>query len=193
LQHLYIYILTYYSYFTYLSLSKVLLIEIKKKDFYSILEIKRREEYLKDLKFYHSLYLYSDFSRNAIEKFKLNTEEKKFTNRDILINQGDPLEFIYIVKSGSFQVLYKLKKNITNEFDLQFYSSITPIDFRFTENNLHEIKGFKIMEENFKISTLEKGQFIGDLEFYHGKDKSYFSIYCISEGSTIIKIPIKVN
>lgn len=183
----------YFSYLTYVSMTKVLLIEIKKKDFYSILEIKRREEYLKDLKFYHSLFLYCDYSRNAIEKFKLNTEEKKIANRDILINQGDNLDFVYIVKSGSFQVLYKLKKNIVNEFDLQFYSSITPIDFRFTENYLHEIKGFKIMEENLKILTLEKGQFIGDLEFFHGKDKSYFSIYCISEGSTVIKIPRKVN
>ncbi len=178
---------------TYLTITKVILIEIRKKDFYLILENVRKEEYLKELKFFHSISIYSEFSRNAIEKLKLNSEEKKFANRDILIKQGDPLNFIYIVKSGRFQVLYKIKKNIFNEFDLKFYSSITPSDFRFTENNLYEIKGFKTTEENFKILTLEKGQLIGDLEFFHEKDISFFTVICLNEGSTIIEIPKKVS
>lgn len=137
--------------------------------------------------------MYSEFSRNAIEKLKLNSEEKNFYSREILIKQGEPLDSVYIVRSGRFQVNYKLKKNIYNEFDLKFYSSITPVDFRFTENRKHEIKGYKTTEENLKILTLEKGQFIGDLEFFHEKDISYFTVICINEGSSIIKIPKKVE
>jgi CRP-like cAMP-binding protein len=90
-------------------------LEIKKKDYYSILENLRREEYLKNLKFYHSINFYCDYSRNAIEKINLNSEEKRFILKEVLIKQNDILDYIYIVRNGSFFLNYKMKKNIVNE------------------------------------------------------------------------------
>lgn len=96
------------------------------------------------------------------------------------------MDKIFIVKSGSFQITYKSTKNIVNEFDLNYYTNITPLEFRFTENLKHEIKGFKKTEENLKLFSVEKGQFIGDLEFIHAKDKSYFTITCAQKDSKLI-------
>jgi len=144
---------------------------------------------LKDLKFYHSISVFSEFSRNAIERLKLSLKEKKYFNGEILIEQNQIIDHIFLVKSGSFQITYRSTKNIVNEFDLNYYTNITPLDFRFTENRKHEIKGFKKTEENLKLFTIEKGQFIGDLEFIHKKEKSYFTVTCLHEGSIVISLP----
>jgi CRP-like cAMP-binding protein len=152
----------------------------------------RREEYLKELKFFHSITVFSEFSRNAIERLKLNLNEKKYLKGEIVIEQKDPINYIFIVKSGSFQVTYKTTKNIVNEFDLNYYSNITPLGFRFTENRKHEIKGFKKTEENLKLFSVEKGHFIGDLEFIHKRNLSYFTITCVQKDSILISIPKNV-
>lgn len=170
-----------------------MLLKIKKKDFYSLLEGLRKEEYYKDLKFYHSISVLSKFSRNAIEKFKFNLKEKKYFNGEVVIEQNQPIDTIFIVKSGSFQVSYRSKKNIVNHFDLNYYSNITPMDFRFTENRKYEIRGFKRTEENLKLLTIEKGQFIGDLEFIDKKDKGYFTVTCINEGSVLLSMSFLVK
>jgi len=166
---------------------------INKKDFTSLIEPIRKEEYLRELKFYHSISIFSDFSRNVIERLRLCVREKKYYNGEILIEQNKKINHIYLVKSGSFQITYKFTKNIVNEFDLNYYSNITPLDFRFTENRKHEIKGFKKTEENLKLFTIEKGQFIGDLELIHKKEISYFTVTCLHEGSIVISMPCYVN
>lgn len=120
---------------------------------------------------------------------KLNLKEKRYFNGELVIEQNQLINHVYIVKSGSFQVTFKSTKNIVNEFDLNYYTSITPLDFRFTENRKHEIKGFKKTEENLKLLTVEKGQFIGDLEFIQNREKSFFRVTCIHEGSVLISIP----
>jgi len=120
---------------------------------------------------------------------KLNIKEKKYLNGEIVIEQNESIDKIYLVKSGSFQITYKSTKKIVNEFDLNYYSYITPLDFRFSENLKHEIKGFKKTEENLKLFAVEKGQFIGDLEFIHKRNKSYFSVTCCQKDSILISMP----
>lgn len=141
------------------------------------------------MKFFHSISVFSEFSRNAIERLKLNVFEKKYFNGEIVVEQDQIIDQIYIVRSGSFQVTYRSKKNILNEFDLNYYTNITPLDFRFTENCKHEIKGYKKTEENLKLFTVEKGQFIGDLEFIHKRDKSYFMVTSMQKDSVLISLP----
>lgn len=136
--------------------------------------------------------MFTKFSRNAIEKLKFNLKEKKYFNGEVVIEQNKPIDTIFIVKSGSFQVAFRLKKNIVNHFNLNYYSNITPIDFRFTENRKYEIRGFKKTEENLKLLTIEKGQFIGDLEFIHKHDKSNFTVTSLHEGSVLLSMPFYV-
>lgn len=173
-------------------MQKSFLLEIKRKDFYCLIEPVRKEEYLKELKFFHSISIFSEFSRNAIERLKLNIKEKKFLTGEKVLEQNDPISNVYIVKSGSFQIRYKTIKNIVNEFDLNYYINITPMEFRFTENRNYEIKGFKKTEENWKLFTAERSQFIGDLEFIHKKERSYFTIECAQKDSVLISIPKNV-
>ena len=191
--YFYLFKFNIFSGFCYKSISKCYLLELKKKNFTICLENIRKEEYNKELKFYHSISIFNDFSRNAIERLKLNITEKKYSSGEIVITQGQLINSLYIVKSGSFQVLYKLEKNIKNEFDLNYYSNITPDNFRFTEDRRHEIKGFKNTKVNLKLLTIESGQFLGDLEFIHKKDTSYFTIVCLNEGAVLISLPKNVN
>ncbi len=178
-----------YSSLSFVASKKTILLEIKKKDFYIFLEPTIKEEYLKELKFFHSISILSSFSRNAIERLKLNLKEKRYFNGEVVIEQSQLLNDIFIVKSGSFQVTFRSYKNIINEFDLNYYTNITPLDFRFTENRKHEIKGYKKTEENLKLLKVEKGQFIGDLEFIKKSEKSFFTVTCINEGSVLISMP----
>lgn len=177
----------------YLTSTKCFLFEIKKRDYHTCLETYRKDEYLKELKFYHSISVFTELSRNALEKLRLSVKEIIYYNGEIVLKQGDPIKYIYIVKSGSFQVSYKWTKYIKNDFDINYYSNITPLDFRFTHDRGYEMKGYKKFEETLKLLTLEKGQFIGDLEFIHQKENSYFTAMSLHKGSALVSIPIKVN
>lgn len=58
----------------------------------------------KVIDFFKNLPYFSNFSRTAITKMRLNFKKLKFKCNHLIYKEGDPSEFVYIVINGDFEL-----------------------------------------------------------------------------------------
>lgn len=158
--------------------------EIKKKDYNAIFEASKKNEMNDEIKFFKSTKLFKDCNKAFIEKFSYYMEHKEYSGGDFIIKQGDPIDSLFIVRRGLFQVFYKKKDKIETEFDINYFSNLNRKD-RFTDRRAHEIKGYISTSDDLKLLVLGPGDIFGDVEMLKKSDKSLFTIICNQKGSVL--------
>ena len=114
---------------------------------------------------------------------------KKISKGDFLVKKGEPFNNIYIIRHGSFKIFFNTKIKITTEYDLNSFSSnkkryqSANIKYKFEKNCYDKIQ--------YQIITLFSGEFIGDVEYYLGKENYVLFAKCTSEDTEVIEIDLK--
>lgn len=161
--------------------------ELKKKDFITIFDNIKKIELNEEINFFKSMKIFAHCNRSFVEKFTYCMEPKEYSGQEIIVNQNDLIENIYIVRRGLFQVYYKTERNLDAVFDLNYFSEINSNNNqRFTDNRLFEIKGFKKTSELHKLFVLGPGEVYGDIELVRNSEVSLFTLKCIQKSSEIL-------
>ena len=140
------------------------------------------------LKFLEGLQIMKNRKSDKIINNIYNSINERFVNiGDTLINFGEELTKFYIIRKGYFQVEIKMKEKVINIFnDLDSFGNYNQKEK--TENIKYEAKNYYTKEENYKIITYGKGEFLGDIEFYLGSKKYLTKILCKSSSSVVYEI-----
>ena len=114
---------------------------------------------------------------------------KKVSKSEFLVKKDDPFKFIYIIRYGSFKIFFNTKIKITSEFDLNNFSNpkkrtqSANVKYKFKKNYFDKLQ--------YQIIFLFHGEFIGDIEYYLGKEKYVLFAKCSSEDTQVIEINLK--
>ena len=111
---------------------------------------------------------------------------KKISKGEYLVKKGEPYNNIYLIRHGSFHIFFNTKIKIITEYDLESFSNSkkrsvsSNIKYKFEKNCFDRIQ--------YQIITLFSGEFIGDIEYYLGKDKYSLFARCTSDDTEVFEI-----
>ncbi|KAL4474134.1 hypothetical protein ABPG72_002859 [Tetrahymena utriculariae] len=88
------------------TLEKSHLAVLKKKEFRTILREKEEVQLVKEMKYFSTLPFFEGQNFNLVRDIYLNTFKLKCINKEIIFNEGDESDSVFIIKSGEF-VLFK--------------------------------------------------------------------------------------
>jgi len=112
--------------------------------------------------------------------------EQSFKNKDIILKQGDPINNLYIVKSGSFiftinhESISPVSQDINSFIRYQFIT-----DEPFLEKRKYELTGKIKNNEEIPIFIYQSKKIFGDVEIISGRNTSLFNIYSNEDNSSL--------
>lgn len=71
--------------------------------------------------FLHSLPYFEAWTRSTIAKFQYFFTRQDYQRHHVVYREGDPIEYIYIVFSGEFELISRQKNQVKKEVDLITY------------------------------------------------------------------------
>jgi len=134
--------------------SPTVLGEINRLDFLNILEKSFKADLIEEMKFVQSIPFLKTCQIYIIKKIFKNFIRKKGKINERIITQGDPINSLYILKTGQFSLQYNDLIELENGFDLNFFLSTNEMlsnQERFTGSRLHEIKGYQQTKEKYNV------------------------------------------
>ena len=113
-------------------------------------------------------------------------EEKIYKKSDVILKQGEPINNLYIIKSGSFifTINHESISQVSQDINSFIrYQSIT--EEPFMEKRKYELTGKIKNNEQIPIFIYQKKKLFGDIEIISGKNTSLFNIYANEDNSTL--------
>jgi CRP-like cAMP-binding protein len=181
-----------------------ILLEVSKDNYLKIFEQFVRKELAIEVRFLKSIHIFRESVRSFIEKFYYILEKKTYTQGSIVVNQGDDLDFILILRTGSFAVIYKNKQKVKNTFNINIFNDFNrkkiessqkefkEINNRFTRVRNNELRDTYFKIEMNKLVILQPGDIFGDIETKNDHNKAYFTLKAINNNSCVYIITRKV-
>jgi CRP-like cAMP-binding protein len=127
--------------------------EISKLDYLHIFENTKRLEINEEMRFLNSVQVLKSCPGRIVQKIHSILEKKVCRKGEIVAKQDYNCESIYIVRKGSFEMIYNLKTNYKSDFNLDFYQSLDDNRTqRFTSSRIFELKDSIVKTEPFKVS-----------------------------------------
>lgn len=109
------------------------------------------------------------------QKLKLH----KYKTNELVMEQNTPLNQIYLIKQGSFSLTHISKYINEVYFNLDYFKNFqeeAKESERFIGFRNYELKGNFSYLDKEKIMILERGEIIGDIEWYMKKDVALFNL-----------------
>ena len=136
------------------------------------------------INFLSKINIFKDTNQAILNHIVNKIKIKKILKNEYLVKKGEPFENIYLIRYGSFSIYFNTKIKITINYDLDNFQD---------KNKRSESAGNKIDQSctdnlQYKIISLFPGEFIGDIEYYLGKEKYILYAKCLVEDSQIIEI-----
>ena len=113
-------------------------------------------------------------------------KEQSFKNKEIILKQGEPINNLYIVKSGSFifTINHESISPVSQDINSFIrYQSIT--DEPFLEKRKYELTGQIKNNEEIPIFIYQSKKLFGDVEIISGRNTSLFNIYSNEDNSSL--------
>ena len=113
-------------------------------------------------------------------------EERIYKKSDVILRQGEPINNLYIIKSGSFifTINHESISQVSQDINSFIrYQSIT--EEPFMEKRKYELTGKIKNNEQIPIFIYQKKKLFGDIEIISGKNTSLFNIYANEDNSTL--------
>jgi len=102
--------------------------------------------------FLTTIEFFKDQTVYFFEKLLKLFQTKSFIHGDIILKQGEPIDYFYIIRRGKFSVEYTHKNKVFIDFGIGYFKDIN--DERFTSNRNSEIKGSFNADEILKVKRL---------------------------------------
>ena len=125
----------------------------------------------------------------VIREIYKSITEHHYRIHQTVLNQGDPIDNLYIIKSGSFLLTINHESIAQVSQDIYsfiHYQAITQEPF--VEKRRYELTGKISNKEQIPIFIYQKRKFFGDIEIISGRDKSLFNIIANEEKSSLYVI-----
>jgi CRP-like cAMP-binding protein len=113
-------------------------------------------------------------------------KEQTFKKHEIILKQGDTINNIYIVKSGSFifTINHESISHVSQDINSFIrYQSIT--EEPFLEKRKYELTGKIKNNEEIPIFIYQSKKLFGDIEIISGRNTSIFNIYANEDNSSL--------
>ena len=114
---------------------------------------------------------------------------KKVSKGEFLVRKGEPFNNIYLIRYGGFNIFFNTKIKITTEYDLNILSNekkrsqSANLKYKFEKNCFDKLQ--------YQIINLFSGEFIGDIEYYLGKEQYALFAKCNNNDTEVIEINLK--
>ena len=141
------------------------------------------------INFLSKINIFKDINNIVLNNLYDLIKIKKVSKSEYLVKKDDPFKYIYIIRYGSFKIFFKTKIKITTEFDLNSFSN--PKKRTQSANLKYKFKKDYFDKLQYQIIYLFHGEFIGDIEYYLGKEKYVLFAKCSSEDTQVIEINLK--
>lgn len=84
------------------------LIVLSKEDYNRIIGTIEKKAYLDRINFLRNIPIFSKLTKTSLGKMTYYFEVKKCIKEHVLFKEGDPADFVYIVKKGEFEITKKV-------------------------------------------------------------------------------------
>ncbi len=111
----------------------------KKRSFFAVLDRQTYKRVLmkieqkrlnKAVGFLHSLPFFKSWTRSTISKFQYFFTRQEFSRNHVVFKEGDPIDYIYLIFSGEFELSMKQRSQVKREVDLGSYLSLDKLEAR---------------------------------------------------------------
>ena len=164
--------------------------EISKLDYVMIFEKTNFLDKLNVLNFLYHVKIFKACNNNIIvENLYDIMSKKKCKKGDVLFNQGDEFNSMYVVVKGTFKVIFYSNRKMINKFiHGAFDCKNNDEEFeRFTNQRKYELLDQYEDIIEYKIVNYEQGELIGDLEYKYNKKRYIFSVICDLDDSEVLE------
>jgi CRP-like cAMP-binding protein len=158
-----------------------------------------------DLKFLKTIPQFQKMNKKTLQKFAKGHKELRIKRNQTLIKEGDPPEFLYVLKEGLFKVskhMYKDRKSEEN-FEFQLLNQNPTVAQRYRSNfgarfDLKKEMNLPLMiigqekrvdngQRKNNDADIGQGKMVGDFEAVNGL-KNVFTIICDSQEGVVYRI-----
>lgn len=140
-----------------------------------------------DLKFLKTIPQLQKMNKKMLQKFALNHKELRIKRNQVLIQEGDPPEYVYILKEGHFKVskhMYTDKKSEEN-FEFQLLNQNPTVAQRYRSN--FGLRNNLKKEMTLPLMIIGQGKMVGDFEAISGLNY-VFTIKCDSLEGVVYRV-----
>ena len=89
------------------------------------------------IEFFQSIPIFSTWTKRSLAKLKYYFVKKTYPRKGIVYKAGDPSTYVYIVKSGEFEVSCKVQSPFAKPVKVDYMSQIGPPTRKQTVNNIY--------------------------------------------------------
>jgi CRP-like cAMP-binding protein len=143
---------------------------------------------------FRSIPYFTHWKINEIKKFKEYFTEVEYLRNHTVYKEGAHPEFVYIVKTGDFEIIKKVKHRLNSNdkyYDIMFDKKdyVPRNDFRWASPVLgFSMSGNKVNSQYVRWAQIGKGSIIGEHEVVH-KTPWAATVKCFSTTGSLLRIP----
>lgn len=147
-------------------------------------------ENMSELNFLSKLDLFRQCNRVIVEKLNTVLEKQRYNKGQIITQQGQSYDGLYIIRKGQFEVNLKISSNVKKEYDISALDNIAKCpEGLFNSDKLLELKNSYNEIRMLKLMILNRGNLINDFEIHKKSDKCFFTYKCSMDGSYVLFLP----
>lgn len=163
------------------------------KDLFATLVNKHYQYSLKnELSFFFNLTYFKGIKRSNIGFLVANSQKLLFKRGAALTIQGNPCDSIFIVRQGQIKLSYIQTVNHRNDFDIDYFESISDIKDRFSTPRIIELFPSYNEKRLLSIIIITNGDIIGDFELKYRTKQYYFNSNCELNNSIVYRFDIEL-
>lgn len=120
------------------------------------------------------LYTPSDFLTQKIINCLI---KRNFHKNEIIFKQGDPYRCFYFIREGKINISLKIEKKVKCNLSPEIIIGNKTMQ-HFTSSYIHILKGKYSEKNNYKLYTINKGELIGEIEYFRDVSQYYYTAEC---------------
>lgn len=163
--------------------------EIQMKKYQMLIEKFTSMEHSGEINFLLSMNIFKKCNRILIEKLLSLMTKKTYNKGEIVIEQGSPVNSLYIIRKGQCEVEVSLSQSVIKEFDMNALDIIAKCPNEpFSSNRIYELINSYTETNKYKLMILNPCAMINDIEILKKSENCLFSVKAFSEGTVLYSI-----
>lgn len=164
--------------------------EIQMKKYQMLIEKFTSMEYSSEINFLLCMNIFKKCNRIIIEKILSLITKKTYNKGEMIIEQGAPVDALYIIRKGQCEIEVSLSQSVIKEFDMNALDSIAKCPNEpFSSNRIYELKNSYTETNKYKLMILNPCAMINDIEILKKSENCFFSVKAFAEGTVLYVIP----
>lgn len=163
------------------------------RDLFMALVNKHHQYSLKhELSFFFNLPYLKGIRRSNISFLVANSQKLQFKRGNTITVQGHPCDSIFIVRQGQIKISYMHTVNHCNDFDIDYFESISSISDRFSTPRKVELLSSYNEKKLLSLIIITNGDMIGDFELKSKAKTYYFNSNCELDNSIVYRFDMEL-